>query len=145
MNEHWVLKNSPFEILDLAFKRLFPNVKYSAYFESEIRPDEDGQKVYGLTDFDENGNITIFIDTTLTINDSVEIFAHELAHAGVGAGHEHDKVWEKAFDDLFDEYNRIGEELFSSRVNPPKGKEYSESLDTMENQKTEDNKNGIGN
>lgn len=118
-NDKWVIKNSPFEMLDIAFKRLFPDVKYQAFFEPNIRDEENGDKVYGLTDFADDGTITIFIDCALTINDSVEIFAHELAHAGVGVGHGHDEIWQKAFDDLFDEYNRLGDEMFSSNVKSP--------------------------
>lgn len=50
----------------------------------------------------------------LPIGDTVEIFAHELAHAAVGIEHEHDDVWEKAFDDLFDEYCRFGNKYTES-------------------------------
>ena len=114
----WAITNSPFEMLDLAFKRLFPNIEYTAYFYPTIRPNEDGNKVYGLTNVDEDGSITIYIDTDLSVANAVEIFAHELAHAGVGVDHEHDEVWEKAFDDLFDEYNRIAEELFKKKIFP---------------------------
>lgn len=113
MNSTWIIKNSPFEMLDIAFKRLFPDVKYSAYFD-KIRDDPNGEKVYGLTDFADDGEITIFIDFDLSIKNAVEIFAHELAHAGVGLEHDHDAVWEKAFNDLFLEYNIIGDEMFSN-------------------------------
>lgn len=128
MNNTWVIKNSPFEMLDMAFKKLFPKVKYTAYFEPNIRDDEQGEKVCGLTDFSDDGEITIFIDTDLSINNAVEIFAHELAHAGAGVEHGHDAVWEKAFDDLFDEYNRIGDKMFSNKINAPKGEDYSNAL-----------------
>lgn len=128
MNNTWIIKNSPFEMLDIAFKRLFPNVKYTAYFEPNIRDDENGEEVCGLTDFADGGEITIFIDTDLSINNAVEIFAHELAHAGVGVEHGHDEKWQKAFDDLFDEYNKIGDELFSSHIDAPKGEDYSNAL-----------------
>jgi hypothetical protein len=111
--KQWVFKNSPFETLAIAFERLFPDVRYTAYFESQIRDSENGDHVYGLTDFnEENGEITIFVDSELKIFNAVEIFAHELAHAGVGVEHDHDVVWEKAFDDLFVEYNKIGDEMF---------------------------------
>lgn len=136
----WVFKNSPFEMLDIAFKRLFPNVKYTAYFEPDIRDDSNGEKVCGLTDFSDDGEITIFIDTDLSINNSVEIFAHELAHAGVGVEHEHDEVWEKAFDDLFEEYNKIGDEMFSNNINAPKGEDYSTALAEIEKKYTEEQK-----
>ena len=115
-NDSWIFKNSPFEILNIAFKRLFPNVKYNAYLESNIEQYSDGDTIYGMTNFDSNGEITILIDSCLSINNATEIFAHELAHAGVGHKHEHDEVWKKAFDDLFNEYNKIGSELFSSEV-----------------------------
>lgn len=107
----WIFKNSPFEILNIAFKRLFPNVKYKAYFEPNIIV--ENEKVCGLTDFRANGEIAILINTDLSIQNATEIFAHELAHAGVGKEHNHDEVWQKAFDDLFEEYNKIGSEMFS--------------------------------
>lgn len=127
----WIFKNSPYEMLDIAFKRLFPAVKYTAFFEPNIRDSENGQKVCGLTDFADDGEITIFIDTDLSINNSVEIFAHELAHAAVGIGHDHDEVWENAFDSLFEEYNKIGGEMFSSNIESPRGKDYSNVLKEM--------------
>ena len=128
----WIFENSPFEMLDIAFKRLFPKVKYTAFFEPNIRDGEHGEKVCGLTDFDDEGNITIFVDTDLSINDATEIFAHELAHAGVGLEHGHDEVWEKAFDDLFNEYNRVGEEMFGSNIDAPKGESYSNALSEID-------------
>jgi hypothetical protein len=112
---------------------LFPDVEYEAYFDPDIRDNEDGNTVCGLTDFGDDGTITIFVDTHVTINDAVEIFAHELAHAGVGVGHGHDDVWEKAFDDLFEEYNRLGDEMFDSTVNAPSGADYREALKESEN------------
>ena len=115
-NDSWTLKNSPFEILNIAFKRLFPNVKYNAYFEPNMEQYSKGEYAFGLTDFKDNGEIVILIDINLSINNAVEIFAHELAHAGVGKEHEHDEVWKKAFDDLFNEYMKLGSEMFSREV-----------------------------
>ena len=110
-NDSWIFKNSPFEILNVAFERLFPNVKYNAYFG--VLDDENGESICGLTNFKDNGEIAILINTDLSIQNATEIFAHELAHAGVGKEHEHDEVWEKAFNDLFKEYKKIGSEIFS--------------------------------
>lgn len=111
MERKWVFENSPFEMLAEAFKRLYPDVEYKAFIDPCIRPGEDNKKAYGLTDFDD-GNITIYIDSELKIVDAIEIFAHELAHAAVGVEHDHDEAWESAFDALFEEYNKIGDELF---------------------------------
>lgn len=110
--KNWIFDNCPFGILDIAFKRLFPGIEYTAIFYPSLQDDESREKVYGFTDFSDDGEITICVDSDLTINNAVEIFAHELAHVGVGAEHEHDAVWEKAFDDLFNEYNNIADELF---------------------------------
>ena len=109
----WAIKNSPYQMLDMAFRNLYPGVSYNAYFEPRIRDSECGEKVYGLTHFDDDG-ITIFISSDLSISDSVDIFAHELAHAAVGAEHDHDEAWESAFNAVFDEYNRIGKLLFET-------------------------------
>ena len=109
----WAIKNSPYQLLDMAFRNLYPGVRYNAYFETCIRDSEKGEKTYGLTCF-EQGEITIFIDSNLSVADSIEIFAHELAHAAVGVDHDHDETWEAAFNALFAEYNRIGELLFET-------------------------------
>lgn len=127
MNDRWIIKNSPYEILNMAFKRIFPEIKYTAYFEPKLRDKENEKRICGMTVFGSDGEITIFVDTDLTINDSVEIFAHELAHAGSGEVHTHDEKWQKAFDALFNEYNKIGEEMFSNRVDVPTGEECSEA------------------
>ena len=125
--ENWIFKNCPFQMLDICFKKLFPNVKYEAYFQPDLKDDE-GNEVYGLTTFTVDGEIEILIGLQLSINDTVETFAHELAHAGVGAEHEHDDVWAKAFDDLFNEYNKLGDEMWGSNLNLPSGADYQEAL-----------------
>ena len=129
--ENWIFKNCPFQMLDVCFKKLFPNVKYEAYLQPDLKDDE-GNEVYGLTTFTPDGEIEILIGLQLSINDTVETFAHELAHAGVGGEHEHDDVWSKAFDDLFNEYNLLGEEIWDSHLNLPSGAEYQEALKERE-------------
>lgn len=124
---NWIFKNCPFQMLDICFKRLFPGVKYEASFHPELKDDE-GKEVYGLTTFTKDGEIEILIGVQLSINDTVETFAHELAHAAVGAEHEHDDVWAKAFDDLFEEYNKLGDEMFGSNLDLPSGADYQEAL-----------------
>lgn len=129
--ENWIFKNCPFQMLDLCFKKLFPNVKYEAYLQPDLKDDE-GKEVYGLTTFTADGEIEILIGLQLSINDTVETFVHELAHAAVGGEHEHDDVWAKAFDDLFNEYNRLGDEIWGSNVNVPSGADYQEALKESE-------------
>lgn len=116
MNKKWSIKNSPFDILAEAFKKLYPNIEYEAFFETQIREGEDGSKAYGMTDFGDDGSIVIFVDADLSILNATEIFAHELAHAAVGLEHGHDEKWEKVFDSIFKEYKLIGDELFETQV-----------------------------
>lgn len=127
LNKFWIIKNCPFEMLTICFRRLFPKKEFEAYFQSDLKNDE-GEEVFGLTNFQSDGTIEILISTDLTINHAVEIFAHELAHAGVGEGHDHDDVWAKAFEDLFNEYNELGNEMFGSTVDLPSGEGYQEAL-----------------
>lgn len=49
------------------------------------------------------------------VNIQTETLGHELAHVAVGPEHEHDEVWKAAFDAIFDEYNKIGDEMFGRR------------------------------
>ena len=104
--------NDSFALVHIAFENLFPGKEYKATWATEIRNSEDGKPVYGLTDFQPDGTVYVFVKCDLPMTDAVEIFAHELAHVAVGVGHAHDAVWEKAFDDIREEYNRIGFELF---------------------------------
>lgn len=104
-------KNDIFALIWQAFKNLYPNKDCECFWEPNIRDEGDGTEALGLTDFSEDG-ITVFVKTSLSIENAAEIFAHELAHVAVGLEHDHDEVWEKSFDDIFEEYNRIGDEMF---------------------------------
>ena len=105
-----IFQNSPFVILDKAFKNLYPDKNYVAYIDVDMK-DENGEKVYGCTQFDGNDTPIIFIDACLSIQNAIEIFAHELAHVAAGENEAHRKQWRKAFDEIQNEYNRIGEDL----------------------------------
>ena len=119
-------KNDIFALIWKAFKNLYPDKDCECYWQPNIRDEEDGTPVYGLTDFGEDGSVVVFVGTSLPVVDSAEIFAHELAHVAVGVEHEHDGEWEKAFDDIFNEYNRIGDEEFGKHeaVEVTDGKAY---------------------
>ena len=82
INDSWIFKNSPFEILNIAFKRLFSNIKYNAYFEPNIEQHSDGDTIYGLTNFDSNGEITILIDANL-IDEKTEFIIMLITEASV--------------------------------------------------------------
>ena len=60
-------------------------------------------------DYPDDGSIpivSIFAEYPVSI--LVEILAHELAHVAVGPGHDHDGLWEEAFENIYQEYNNLG-------------------------------------
>lgn len=74
--------------------------------------DDEGGVVYGITTFpaDENEVPLVEISAELTVQDAVEILAHELAHVAVGVGAGHGPKWEKAFKKIHEEYLNMMEE-----------------------------------
>lgn len=108
--------NSPFEILDEAFRSLYPDKKYRACIEEEVKDDE-GNEAFGFTQFIKGETPVIAISAELSIRNATEIFAHELAHVAAGEGTGHGEEWEMEFQRIFDEYNRIGRERFGGEEN----------------------------
>lgn len=104
--------NDPFALVWQAFKNLYPDKKCEVNWYPDLPPADDGSPAYGMTDFGVDGTIRVFVDATMNVNDAVEILAHELAHVAVGIDSEHGAVWEAAFDAIFQEYGRIGNEMF---------------------------------
>lgn len=94
------------------FSKGYPDKECEIYWEPQIRDEEDGKPVHGLTDFADDGSVAVFVKPSLEVADAVEILAHELAHVAVGIEHDHDEVWQEAFDKIFEEYNRIGNQMF---------------------------------
>lgn len=112
MKYNTVFINDPFTMVYEAFGNLYPDKHCICQWAPKIRADEDGSPVLGLTNFGEDGEINVYISSSLKVEDAMDILAHELAHVAVGIDHDHDEVWEKAYDDIFDEYNRIGDAMF---------------------------------
>lgn len=103
--------NSPFTILDEAFRGLYPDKKYKACIEPNIKDDE-GNRAFGFTQFNKGEIPVIAISAELSITDATEIFAHELAHVAAGEEAGHGERWDEEFQKIFNEYNRIGRERF---------------------------------
>lgn len=102
--------NDPYAILLKAFRKLYPDKHFVAYWD--MKPDgwKEGDG-YGYTQFPDDSFPIIGIYADFPVQQQVEIFAHELAHVAAGVEHEHDGVWDGAFAAIFDEYNRIAEQL----------------------------------
>ena len=69
--------------------------------------EDNGNKVYGVTDFLDNNEIIIYIDPQLSVENAVEILAHELSHVVAGIENAHNEKWEEVFENIHKEYDRI--------------------------------------
>lgn len=105
-------ENDPFAMVYKAFQNLYPGKECVIYWEPEEIKDDEGNSYVGMTHFADDGKITIEIRVNMFIGDAVETLAHELAHVAVGSAEEHGEKWEKAFDAIHEEFDRIGNELF---------------------------------
>ena len=75
----------------------------------EDKPDEE---TLGFTRFNMESNVAdIMIGANISVYDSVHVFTHELAHVAAGPEHQHDDVFQCAYDSLCDEYNRIVDDI----------------------------------
>ena len=105
-------ENDPFSMVWIAFKNLYPDKECEAFWDQH--QEDEHKEEYGFTNFPSNGSTPqVFVYAEHTVNIQVETFAHELAHVAVGPEHEHDEVWEAAFDAIFKEYNRLGDLMFA--------------------------------
>lgn len=102
-------ENDPFGMVCQAYKNLY-NKPFRAVFDQH--EDDDHKEEYGYTHFAQGEIPVVVIFAEHPLNVCVETFAHELAHVAVGVEHEHDEVWNEAFDNIFAEYNRLGEEIY---------------------------------
>lgn len=105
-------KNDPFAIVYKAFQNLYPDKKCVIYWEPGKISDDEGNEYVGMTHFAKDGEITVEVSVNMFIGDAVETLAHELAHVAAGSAEAHGEEWEKVFDAIHNEYDRIGNEMF---------------------------------
>ena len=104
--------NDPFALVALAFKSLYPEREYTAYIVPNVADEED-KGACGVTTFPEDGSPPVVeVSGEIPIAAGVEVLAHELAHVATPEDHTHGDAWRAVFDRIFEEYNRIAQELF---------------------------------
>lgn len=105
-------ENDPFAVMYAGFEKIYPGKKPHCVWVSWISGEKEEGDTYGVTDFENDGTVWIAVVTSLPVKDALEIFAHELAHVAAGHEAEHGPEWEKAFDAIETEYNRLCREMF---------------------------------
>lgn len=103
-------ENDPLCYVWMAFRRLYPDKSCRVYWDAGLKTD-DGSRCYGFTTFCNDGEIIVTIDAGQAVCTAVETLAHELAHVAVGKNIEHGPEFETAFDAIYQEYIKVGEEL----------------------------------
>ena len=105
--------NDMFSMVYQAFRNLYEEKDRNliVYWSSEPMKDDNGNEAFGSTTFTDT-YVYVEVSSDLKVSDAVEILAHELAHAAIGSSAEHGEEWEKAFDAIITEYNRIGDIVF---------------------------------
>ena len=109
--------NDMFSLVYMAFRNLYPDKECRCRWAPSMESADDGSEVFGATTFAEDGLVFIDISARLTVGDAVEVFAHELAHVAAGrSDEEHNQDWQDAFDAIFIEYERIGNNLLKEAM-----------------------------
>jgi hypothetical protein len=108
-----VFENDPFVDVYEVFKELFPDKDAEIWWHYEMK-DEDGNKVLGVTTFPDDGSLPMIeVDVDQSVNDSIQILAHELSHVATN-GHGHGQ-------DFYDAYNAIWQKYHEKLgLEPPK-------------------------
>ena len=101
--------NDPFAMVYKAFRNLYPDRKCQCQWVQQI---PDGQGGLGRTTFAPDGRILVEVAGTLTVEDAIEVLAHELAHVAAGLGAHHGEAFENAFAAIYEEYNKLEPEEY---------------------------------
>lgn len=108
-------QNDPFTLVWIAFKNIYPDKECEIFYDMHQGDEHDTE--YGYAHFPKDGSTpSVYIFAEHPINIQTETLGHELAHIAVGPEHEHDSVWEDAFNRIFNEYNRVGDIIFGERT-----------------------------
>lgn len=114
-----VVINDPIPVVFEAYLNLYPNrlPDWIQLTWSENPMDEG----WGTTTFCDDGEIVIEINNKLPLEHYPEIMAHELAHVAVGPTDDpHGAEWEKAFDAISNEFERLVAKIVDGRANDEK-------------------------
>ena len=94
-----VFQYDPFVWVYECFKELVPDKDAEIWWQYDLT-DGEGGKVLGVTTFPDDGSLPqVLIDCDQSVNDSIQILAHELSHVATNEeGHG---------QDFYDAYNAI--------------------------------------
>jgi hypothetical protein len=99
-----VIGNNPFDNILKVINYLYPNLDCVLSFNPIMEE-------CGSTTFPYDGSMPIVdINTPLSINDSLDIIAHEIAHVVAGINVEHGVEWRKEFEKIHTGYMELFKE-----------------------------------
>lgn len=109
------IRNDPFKVVFKAFNEMYPDKVAFVQFDQSL---DMSKNEFGYCDFNGGGvtnAIIIGINPKVTIEDSIELLCHELAHLAVGFEANHNEVWDNAFTKLVDRTQELFIEDHSPR------------------------------
>lgn len=111
------IQNNPFDIIINIVKSKYPGVNAEIYFVDDLKDDKDeevcGVIVIPTEKKDEGKPYEILISSEINMQGVVEVLAHELSHAIIGAdcAEDHGPEWEEKFNWIHEEYVKKMQEL----------------------------------
>lgn len=105
--------NDPIYVLIKIFESAYPDKKAQIDFVADLKKNTHA---YGETCWAEDGNVYIQIDIQTPMYGLIEVLGHELAHVAVGADAAHNAEWEKEFNYLNQEFNKVMKSVLDDGV-----------------------------
>ena len=108
-----ILYRDPIALVTQAAMQAFPDLRCDMDFMQVIDCDPEA---LGVTIWPDDGGVPqVFIRLDLTIEQAVEIIAHELAHVAAGQEAGHDEAWLAAFDAIGKQWESLLDEPHSAQ------------------------------
>jgi Zn-dependent peptidase ImmA (M78 family) len=96
---------NPFQDIINAAKFISPKLKCIIQFDPKLANGDNYP--HGETLFQKDKSIIISVSSKLSVENALEVLAHELAHAIVGYDDKHGYKWKRVFNKIHKEYIKI--------------------------------------
>lgn len=94
---------NPYELMMRLAKKRYPKIKAQVIFTNDL-PKYNKKKVKGYTLFRPKEIPLIGINVSCSVERSLEVLAHELAHVVVGYSNKHNAKWNKVFNQIHEDW-----------------------------------------
>lgn len=108
-------ENDLFAIMYDTFSKMHPH--HPDFYTQWALSDEFADDDNGYCEWRDDGTIVISISMGNTVEEALEVFAHELSHVAVGYDHDHDDDFNSEYENLMDAFTaRLAQEFDCDEV-----------------------------